>query len=66
MFFACCFNIGEIILIPFYAIAALIEAISPIFRDRRNAKKAGVSLEEYRSNPLYYIVKGSKKENGRG
>lgn len=30
-------------------------------RDCRNAKKAGVSLEEYRGNRMYYLLKGSKR-----
>lgn len=61
MFFVYSFNIGKIILLPFYAIMALVEVISRAVRDRREAKRAGVSLEEYRSNPVYYILKGSKK-----
>lgn len=57
--------IGGVIIGILLLIAAGIATVSgKIYwhlRDYRNAKKVGVSLEEYRSNRMYYLLKGGKR-----
>ena len=51
----------SILLLIAAGIATVGEKIYWRLHDCRNAKKAGVSLEEYRNNRVYYLLKGGKR-----
>lgn len=51
----------SILLIIAAGIATIGRKIYWRLRDYRNAKKANISLEEYRNNRMYYLLKNDKR-----